>query len=108
MIAPAIEQHQATWLLISAGFDGHRADPLTDLGYSSADLADLVADLAVLVPPGRVVTVLEGGYDLDAVRDSSAAVTAQLVGERTRPEAPTDGGPGIEVVRAAAALRSEL
>ena len=108
VIAPAIEQHQATWLLISAGFDGHRADPLTDLGYSSADLADLVADLAVLVPPGRVVTVLEGGYDLDAVRDSSAAVTAQLVGERTRPEAPTDGGPGIEVVRAAAALRPEL
>ena len=107
VIAPAIEQHGTTWLLISAGFDGHRADPITDLGYSSADMADLVGELAALVAPGRVITVLEGGYDLDAVRDSSAAVAAQLVGERTRPEAPTDGGPGIEVVHAAAAVRAD-
>ncbi len=107
VIAPAIEQHGTTWLLISAGFDGHRADPITELGYSSADMADLVGALVELVPPGRVITVLEGGYDLDAVRDSSAAVAAELVGERTRPETATSGGPGIEVVRAAAAVRPD-
>ena len=93
--------------MISAGFDGHRADPITDLGYSSADMADLVGALAATVAPGRVVAALEGGYDLDAVRDSSAAVTAQLVGERVRPESPTSGGPGIEVVRAAHDLHRE-
>ncbi|MEO0493913.1 MAG: histone deacetylase [Actinomycetota bacterium] len=107
VIVPAIEAHGATWLIISAGFDGHRADPITELGYSSADMADLVGALAATVPPGRVVTVLEGGYDLDAVRDSSAAVTAQLVGERTRPESATSGGPGIEIVRAAHELHRD-
>ncbi|MEM9201586.1 MAG: histone deacetylase [Actinomycetota bacterium] len=107
VIAPAIEQHGATWLFISAGFDGHRADPITDLGYSSGDMADMIASLTALVPPGRVVTVLEGGYDLDAIRDSTAAVTAQLMGVRTRPELPTRGGPGLEIVRAAAAIRAE-
>jgi acetoin utilization deacetylase AcuC-like enzyme len=91
-------------VFISAGYDGHRADPITDLGYTSADIADLVADVQLLAPAGRTVVLLEGGYDLDAVRDSSAAVTAQLVGEVHRPEAPTSGGPGAEVVEAAARL----
>lgn len=107
VIVPAIEAHGASWLFISAGFDGHRADPITDLGYSSADMADLVGTLASTVPSGRVVTVLEGGYDLGAMRDSSAAVAARLVGVDTRPETPTSGGPGIEIVRAAADLRRE-
>ncbi|MEM8705725.1 MAG: histone deacetylase [Actinomycetota bacterium] len=107
VIVPAIEGHGATWLFISAGFDGHRADPITELGYSSADMADLVGTLLTTVPAGRVVTVLEGGYDLDAVRDSSAAVAAQLVGERTRPESATSGGPGLDVVRAAVELHRE-
>ena len=107
VIVPAIEAHGASWLFISAGFDGHRADPITDLGYSSADMADLVGTLAATVPSGRVVTVLEGGYDLGAMRDSSAAVAARLVGVDTRPETPTSGGPGIEIVRAAADLRRE-
>ncbi len=107
VIVPAIDRFGATWLIISAGFDGHRADPLTDLGYSSGDLADLVGTLTATVAPGRVVTVLEGGYDLDAVRDSSAAVSARLVGEHHRPEKATVGGPGYEVVEAARALFGE-
>ena len=107
IIIPAIEAHGASWLLVSAGFDGHRADPITELGYSSGDMADLVGALAATVAPGRVVAVLEGGYDLDAVRDSSAAVAAQLVGERLRPESSTSGGPGIEVVRAARDLHRD-
>jgi len=104
VIVPAIELFAPSWLLVSAGFDGHRADPLTALEYSSADIADMVAALAALVPTGRVVTLLEGGYDLDAVRNSSAAVTARLVGVNHRPEAPTSGGPGANIVDAAVAL----
>ncbi len=104
VIGPAIERFGATWVFISAGYDGHRADPITELGYTSADIADLVGTIAGLGTPGRVVTLLEGGYDLDAIRDSSAAVSAQLVGESHRPESPTSGGPGREVVAAAAAL----
>jgi len=104
VIGPAVEEFAPDWVFISAGYDGHRADPITDLGYTSADIADLVADVQLLAPAGRTVVLLEGGYDLDAVRDSSAAVTAQLVGEVHRPEAPTSGGPGAEVVEAAARL----
>lgn len=106
IVVPAIEAHGTTWLFLSAGFDGHRADPITDLGYSSGDMADFVGSLATLVGRGRTITVLEGGYDLDAIRDSAAAVTARLVGESTRPESATSGGPGMEVVDAALALHS--
>lgn len=104
IIVPAIEAHGTTWLFLSAGFDGHRADPITELGYSSADMADYVRTLVPLVARGRSVTVLEGGYDLQAITDCSAAVAAQLVGEQLRPEAATSGGPGGEVVDAALLL----
>lgn len=106
VIAPAIEDFAPDWVFVSAGYDGHRADPLTDLGYTSADLADMVGDVMSLAPAGRRVVLLEGGYDLDAVRDSSAAVTAELLGERHRPESPTSGGPGAEVIEAARRLHS--
>jgi acetoin utilization deacetylase AcuC-like enzyme len=55
-----------------------------------------------LVPPGRRLVFLEGGYDLEALRDSTAAVLVALAGDRLRPEAATSGGPGREAVDAAA------
>ena len=61
---PVAEEFAPNWLLISAGFDAHRADPLTDLGLSSGDFADLTAKVVGVVPPGRLVAFLEGGYDL--------------------------------------------
>ena len=91
-------------MLISAGYDGHRADPITDLGYSAGDYADLVKRLVGLGASGRAVVVLEGGYDLRAVRDCSAAVAAALVGVDLRPEPATSGGPGADVVEAATQL----
>jgi acetoin utilization deacetylase AcuC-like enzyme len=59
--------------------------------------------------PARVVVFLEGGYDLDALRDGTASTVAALVGEAADPvEAPTSGGPGREVVDAAADLWREV
>jgi acetoin utilization deacetylase AcuC-like enzyme len=101
LVAPLAEEVRPDWLLVSAGFDGHRADPLTDLGLSAGDYADITADLVQLVPAGRRLLFLEGGYDVDALRLSSAATLAALVGERLHPERPTGGGPGEEVVDAA-------
>ncbi|MEM7139431.1 MAG: histone deacetylase [Actinomycetota bacterium] len=101
VVGPAIESFGPDWLFVSAGFDGHRADPITDLGYSSGDIADYVTSLQALAPSRRTVVLLEGGYDLDAMRDCSAAAAAALVGESTRPESATSGGPGREVVDAA-------
>jgi acetoin utilization deacetylase AcuC-like enzyme len=98
VIEPAVERHGATWLLVSAGFDGHRADPLTDLGYTSTDYEEAVAELLTLVPPGRRLLFLEGGYDLDALRRCAAAVTGASLGVSIRPEPTSSGGPGIEMV----------
>jgi acetoin utilization deacetylase AcuC-like enzyme len=102
VVAPLVEWHRPGWLLISAGFDAHRADPLTDLGLTSGDFADLTADLCQLVDRGRVVALLEGGYDLDAVADSTAATVGALLGDKVHPEAPSAGGPGDVAVRRAA------
>jgi len=93
VLAPAAEQFAPTWLLVSAGFDAHRADPLTDLGLTSGDFADLAARAARLVPPGRRLFFLEGGYDLEALGRSAAATLGALLGVDYRPEPPTAGGP---------------
>ena len=73
VIRPFAAVFEPTWLLLSAGFDAHRADPLTGLGLSSGDIADLTTDLVGLVPQGRRIAFLEGGYDLAALAASVAA-----------------------------------
>jgi acetoin utilization deacetylase AcuC-like enzyme len=108
VLAPFAADFDPTWLLISAGFDAHRADPITDLGLSSGDFADLTAALLALVPPGRRLVLLEGGYDLDALASSSAACLGAMLGERLATEPPTSGGPGREAITAAALVRAEL
>jgi acetoin utilization deacetylase AcuC-like enzyme len=105
VIAPFAERFGATWLVLSAGFDGHRRDPLTDLGLTSGDFADITTDLLQLVDPGRRLVFLEGGYDLQAIADSGAATVGALLGERVHPEPPTAGGPGAVVVGQVAELR---
>ncbi len=101
IIVPVAARVDPTWLIVSAGFDGHRADPLTGLSLSSGDFADLVTRLVPLVPAGRRVVVLEGGYDLDALAASTAASVAALAGRDVRPERSTTGGPGRPMVDAA-------
>jgi len=105
VIEPAIESFVPTWLLISAGFDAHRADPITNLGLTSGDYAALTERLARLVPAGRRIAFLEGGYNLDALGQSAAACVGSLLGERYAPEAQTNGGPGNDIVDAAIDLR---
>lgn len=100
VVAPVAERFQPDWLLISAGFDAHRADPLTDLGLTAGDYADLTARLLGLANPGRTIVFLEGGYDLDALRDSVTATVSTLLGTPVRPEPATSGGPGAGAVRA--------
>jgi acetoin utilization deacetylase AcuC-like enzyme len=98
-VAPALEAFAPTWLLVSAGFDGHRADPLADFDLSAGDYADLAGRMVEFSPaPGRLVLFLEGGYDLDALRTSVGSAAAALLGERHRPEGATAGGPGREVL----------
>jgi acetoin utilization deacetylase AcuC-like enzyme len=62
-------------VLISAGFDSHRADPIGSLGLEVEDFAtltDIVLDVADAYASGRVVSLLEGGYNVVALADSVA------------------------------------
>jgi acetoin utilization deacetylase AcuC-like enzyme len=108
VVAPLADAWQPTWVLISAGFDAHRRDPLTGLRLTSGDYATLTARLAALAPPQRVVAFLEGGYDLDALSSSAAACVAALSGQDLRPESSSNGGPGHQIVGAALKERKRL
>ena len=103
--APAVERFDPTWVLVSAGFDGHRADPLAGLELTAGDFADLTGRVREFAPAaGRTVLVLEGGYDLDALRLSVGASLSAALGNRFRPEPSSSGGPGAEAVEAARRL----
>jgi acetoin utilization deacetylase AcuC-like enzyme len=94
VVLPALERFGPDWVLVSAGFDGHRADPLTDLGLSAGDFADLTALVRRAAPAGRLIAFLEGGYDLDGLERSVAACVAGLAGEELLPETRTSGSAG--------------
>ncbi|HWL45168.1 MAG TPA: histone deacetylase [Ilumatobacter sp.] len=98
VIVPELERFAPDWLLISAGFDAHRADPLADLELTAADYADLTQRLMTLVPQGRVVVVLEGGYDLDAITMGAGATLSTLLGGSYRPEPASVGDTGMGAV----------
>jgi acetoin utilization deacetylase AcuC-like enzyme len=93
---PTIEKFAPTWVLVSAGFDAHRADPLADLRLSAGDFAVMSSLVRETAP--NMVMFLEGGYDFDAVRASVSAALGVFVG-RPSSEAPTEGGPGMAGVR---------
>jgi acetoin utilization deacetylase AcuC-like enzyme len=93
--APAIDDFAPTWVLVSAGYDGHRADPLANLELSSGDFARMAARVNA-VSAGRLALFLEGGYNLDALRASVAATFSTLLGGDFVAEASTNGGAGLE------------
>ncbi len=67
---PALEAHQPDLLLISAGFDAHTDDPLADIHFVEDDYAWITRQLTALAEhtcSGRLVSTLEGGYDLEAL-----------------------------------------
>jgi acetoin utilization deacetylase AcuC-like enzyme len=108
LVTPAVQQFRPSWVLVSAGFDAHRADPLADLALSAGDFAQLAGIVAEYAPaPGRTVLFLEGGYDLGALRSSVTAAIGALVGATPPSEPPTSGGPGSEHVRRAAVQHRE-
>ena len=109
VVAPVAETFGPTWLLISAGYDAHRDDPLGGLAWSAGDYALLTARAQTLVPgAGHTLAVLEGGYDLDALRRSVTATASGLLSVDVRPEPLTSGGPGADAVLNASMVRTEL
>jgi acetoin utilization deacetylase AcuC-like enzyme len=84
VILPALRAFAPDLLIISAGFDAHHRDPLGHFLLGEADFAWITAqalDAAAPSAAGRAVSVLEGGYDLEAITRSAAAHIAVLAGE---------------------------
>jgi acetoin utilization deacetylase AcuC-like enzyme len=81
-ILPAVENFAPDLIIISAGFDAHWRDPLAGLNLEAGDFAwatTALMDIADRRCGGRIVSLLEGGYDLIGLRESVAAHVAALM-----------------------------
>jgi acetoin utilization deacetylase AcuC-like enzyme len=81
-ILPALQSFEPEFILVSAGFDAHRSDPLGGLCLDESDFAwatSAICGVAAQHCCGRVVSALEGGYDLGALARSAAAHVRALM-----------------------------
>ncbi len=81
-ILPALDRFAPELLIVSAGFDAHRADPLAQLELEADDFAWVTRALMEVADRrcgGRIASTLEGGYDLEALAASSAAHVRALM-----------------------------
>ncbi|MCE8000803.1 MAG: histone deacetylase family protein [Rhodobiaceae bacterium] len=84
VILPALRAFDPDILFISAGFDGHADDPLAGLNLTEPDyvwLTKELMDVAQNACEGRIVSTLEGGYDLSALARSASAHVATMMGQ---------------------------
>jgi acetoin utilization deacetylase AcuC-like enzyme len=75
-VLPALDAFAPDFILVSAGFDAHAADPLAQMELTEADFAwgaRALQEIALQRCQGRLVSTLEGGYDLPALARSAAA-----------------------------------
>jgi len=106
VIEPIAQQYAPQLVLISAGFDPHQRDPLggmevTEHGFAA--MARSLIGIAGAVAGGRCVAVLEGGYDLHAMRDSAGVVLDELCGAGAAPASfgASSARPILDAVRRA-------
>ncbi len=81
LVFPALHEFKPELILISAGFDAHEADPLAELNWSTEDfswLTERICKIASDCCDGRLVSTLEGGYDLEALAESVKAHVIKL------------------------------
>jgi acetoin utilization deacetylase AcuC-like enzyme len=81
IIVPAAEKFVPDWILVSAGFDPHRRDPLGGMGVTEEGFALMSRRLIALAEKftdAKIAFLLEGGYDLAGLRGSVAAVLDTL------------------------------
>ena len=82
-VLPALRAHEPELLMISAGFDAHVNDPLANLQWTAEDFrwaTERLCEVAAEKCDSRVVSTLEGGYDLDGLAESVAAHLDVLAG----------------------------
>ena len=82
VVLPALEDFDPALILISAGFDAHARDPLASLRLDEEDFAWItgkLVDIAGEHCDGKIVSTLEGGYDLEALANSVTAHVGELM-----------------------------
>jgi acetoin utilization deacetylase AcuC-like enzyme len=82
IIFPALREFEPELMMISAGFDAHRDDPLANLNWVAEDYRWVTAEICRIAAEccgGRVVSTLEGGYDLDGLAESVRAHLDELI-----------------------------
>jgi acetoin utilization deacetylase AcuC-like enzyme len=87
-ILPELQKFAPELVIISAGFDAHARDPLASINLHAEDFGwatKKLMDIAEQSAGGRVVSVLEGGYDLQGLSESVAAHVAALMGTTPKP-----------------------
>jgi acetoin utilization deacetylase AcuC-like enzyme len=83
LILPQLQKFAPELIVISAGFDAHRRDPLANINLDAEDFGWVtrrLMDVADKSAGGRIVSVLEGGYDLQGLKESVAAHVTALMG----------------------------
>ena len=78
-VKPEVEKFRPDAILVSAGFDAHRDDPLGGLKLTEETYATVLRHLFTLTP--KVGCILEGGYNLDALASSSVRMVQTLLGD---------------------------
>ena len=85
-IIPALDEFAPDLLLISAGFDAHARDPLAQLNWTDEDfgwVTGKLMDVAARRCANRIVSLLEGGYDLKGLAGGASHHVAMLLGGQT-------------------------
>jgi acetoin utilization deacetylase AcuC-like enzyme len=88
LILPQLTKFAPELVIVSAGFDAHRRDPLANINLDAADfgwVTQKLMDIAERSAGGRIVSVLEGGYDLQGLQESVAAHVTALMGTTSKP-----------------------
>lgn len=98
VVVPAAHAYRPDLVLVSCGFDAHRLDPLAAMELSQTGfraLADIARRLADTLCQGRLVLLLEGGYDLEGLRQGTEAVLTALRAPKTPSEPASVGSNGV-------------
>jgi acetoin utilization deacetylase AcuC-like enzyme len=89
VVEPVVDRFRPQLILVSLGFDAHYADPLAGMALSVDGYGELAARLKSLAErwcDGRIIFVLEGGYDLTAVSWGACRVLEVLLGDTPTPD----------------------
>jgi acetoin utilization deacetylase AcuC-like enzyme len=83
VVLPVVDQFSPDWILVSAGYDAHIRDPLGGLGVETSAYGTMAGALAGIVPANRIVSFLEGGYDLTALATAPVATVHGILAPST-------------------------